>query len=239
MQKNIIKLGLYEEILKKIETEEINKELEEKIIYLSKRDKLIGIDGLKDLEEKTMEELQETVSCIEPISELIRANKRISGDEKKGKIIFNKSREIVTILADGKEQFFSAENGSHYGKLKAIYGKRLENGGKGGYEIACEVAGKLGDIVFVIESEALIMYFPKNITIQQKNKFKELMNKIKNPQNILWGASIIDGEDVFIVDFDEYSKETFVSDKFLGNYVNIIDENTPKQEAKSINETGR
>lgn len=229
---------LYVEVLQKIKTGNIDNQLQEKIQYLAKRNKLLGIDSLQDLEGKTMDELRDIITCLEPMSELMKSHSKVSGDQTTKRIIFDVSREIVTISRDGKENFIPAPS-DHTSTLKVIYHKKLETNQMGGYEVASEVARKLGDVLLVTEGNTLLMYFPKNITTQQKAKFKEIMNTANLSNDIQYGASIIDGENTFDVDFETYDKKIFTSDKFLGGYLNVIDENNKEQEANSMSKITR
>lgn len=228
---------LYKDILDRISNNgSLDETLKVKIKYLSERAKLTEIKTLEQLEEKNIEELKNEPAVLETTSKLVKSQIKGSGDARTNSVIFQYAREIIIIEKESEPISICALDKNHEGILFSRYKDRIKkiNGIEtySVYELACEAARNLNDIVCVLEGETFLIYMPKNITVKQKDNFEKLINSANKTDNILIESVIIDGEDVYEVD-EVLKLEDYGSEKFF-KYINIINKNKKEKNKTSI-----
>lgn len=167
---------LYEDIIK---TDEIDKELKEKILYISKdRSKIEGINTLQDLKNASLEELSKMERRKTYINKFIFAGGPRARTREN---LFPDSteREIRRINQDGTmhtELVRRLEN--HEDAVERLYEDDVDfpKNCKTALERSVEAAKQISSATFVIESEKCFIILPERVTYEQEKAIMELIN---------------------------------------------------------------
>lgn len=156
-------------------------EIKDKILFLSFANRLEGIDSLKDILDKSLDELKNTVNDSSSFND-VKEDVRAFG--KNDFICLNFEREIIIIYSDGTMDERQVTE-SHDQILQELI---LENGYN--YEgpiifrnMVLTLAG-FGNTVLLIEGDNVICTIPNNFRSIQKQKLKELFGKMNEESQI-------------------------------------------------------
>ena len=163
---------------------EIDEELVEKIRFLSRGRKIIGINSLEDLRNITLDELsnmeREPIQ-VEEISNIVRSNTG-GPNSRTLKPVFSdsKDKEIRRINPDGsvKIETLTYLGERHEDIFERAYNGELELSEDCDtvFQRSIEAIKQLSTITLVIEKEQCYIYLPENLSAEQKRVILELIS---------------------------------------------------------------
>lgn len=179
------------------------------------------IKSIGDLALYSLDELT-NMSIIGDKTEVAYQGLKGTPDSDENRKVFNYLREIVLIDSDGNIASKEAPT-SHYGTLKnMLKDSKIDiSNCESAFEIGVQLAKEEKTICVTAENGSAIMYFPKQLSEAQKNKYVELMEGISNADDLTMDAAILDGDDMITIDKEIASPSQMYSEEFINKYFNV------------------
>lgn len=206
------------------EIEKIDEETHKKLEYLSDTNRIVGIDSIKDLQDKSIEELSHmdreliyganALGRGSPIAETM--NSIFPGSSEREVRRIDKNGKIETMIADLDE--------GHEELIEKLYSDDVSFTEEydDAFHRSIEAAKQISAVTLVIESEKCYIYLPSDLTTEQMCVCQELVDS--TIQEGKFGIAVYDKEE---------------SDYYVETQSDLYDKENTKQFFKKLSERAK